>query len=64
MFHPASHLLCVSSRLSPSIEVWDMRNLSSPKGSITRPTRTNQRIGFDIDSRGEWLATGDDVSTL
>lgn len=58
-FHPASHLLYCASRLSSTIEVWDMRNVSQMRGTIRREGRTNQRLGFDIDPTGTWLAAGD-----
>ncbi|GJN87330.1 hypothetical protein Rhopal_000279-T1 [Rhodotorula paludigena] len=62
LFHPLSpHLLCAASRQSSHLDVWDLRNTSRPSssGRLRRKARTNQRIGFDIDPSGTWLAAGD-----
>lgn len=65
LFHPQSHLLYTSSRHSDSIEVWDMESLSSyPKMTLKRKGATNQRLGMDIDSGGNWLIVGDEVSQV
>lgn len=58
-FHPASHLLYAASRISPVIEVWDLRRLDRVLGMLPRAGETNQRLRFDIDATGEYLASGD-----
>ncbi|GAA5866550.1 hypothetical protein JCM3774_004011 [Rhodotorula dairenensis] len=67
LFHPLSpHLLFVASRQSTHLEVWDLRNTSkrSSSGRLARKAGTNQRLGFDIDPSGMWLAAGDQNGTL
>ncbi|ORY74295.1 WD40-repeat-containing domain protein [Leucosporidium creatinivorum] len=59
-FHPSAHLLYSASRLSDHIEVWDVRNLSQPRGRYSRAAKTNQRLGFDLDGSGTWLVAGDE----
>ncbi|GAA5925713.1 hypothetical protein JCM3775_001481 [Rhodotorula graminis] len=62
LFHPLSpHLLFAASRQSSHLDVWDLRNTSrtSSSGRLRRNGRTNQRLGFDIDPTGTWLAAGD-----
>ncbi|BGP54484.1 hypothetical protein JCM8202v2_002065 [Rhodotorula sphaerocarpa] len=62
LFHPLSpHLLFVASRHSTHLDVWDLRNTlrRSSGGRLARKARTNQRLGFDIDPSGTWLAVGD-----
>lgn len=64
LFHPLSpHLLFAASRQSSNLDVWDLRNTSrtSSSGRLPRNGRTNQRLGFDIDPTGTWLAAGDQV---
>ncbi|GAA6051645.1 hypothetical protein JCM3770_001209 [Rhodotorula araucariae] len=67
LFHPLSpHLLFAASRQSSQIDVWDLRNTSrtSSSGRLRRNGRTNQRMGFDIDPSGTWLAAGDQDGTV
>ncbi|GAA6050921.1 hypothetical protein NBRC10513_000853 [Rhodotorula toruloides] len=67
LFHPLSpHLLFVASRQSTHLDVWDLRNTSrtSSSGKLSRKGRTNQRLGFDIDPSGTWLAAGDQDGNL
>ncbi|GAA5975875.1 hypothetical protein JCM10908_005311 [Rhodotorula pacifica] len=62
LFHPlAPNLLFVASRQSTHLDVWDLRNMSkrSSSGRLARKAATNQRLGFDIDPTGMWLAAGD-----
>ncbi|KAG0667584.1 hypothetical protein C6P46_000121 [Rhodotorula mucilaginosa] len=67
LFHPLSpHLLFVASRQSTHLDVWDLRNTSkrSSGGRLARKGGTNQRLGFDIDPSGMWLAAGDQDGVL
>ncbi|GEM06798.1 guanyl nucleotide binding protein [Rhodotorula toruloides] len=67
LFHPLSpHLLFAASRKSTHLDVWDLRNTSrtSSSGKLSRQGRTNQRLGFDIDPSGTWLAAGDQDGNL
>ncbi|GAA6037253.1 hypothetical protein JCM8097_008645 [Rhodosporidiobolus ruineniae] len=67
LFNPLSpHLLFAASRQSTHLDVWDLRNTSSPTshGRLRRPGRTNQRLGFSIDPTGTWLAAGDQDGNL
>lgn len=38
-----------------------MRNVSQMRGKLRRQGTTNQRLGFDVDSTGQWLVAGDTV---
>lgn len=72
MFSPARpFLLFASFRRLDEIYCWDLR------GDVSRPvevfsthptlpirTLTNQRLRFDLDLGGNWLAVGDGVSAL
>ncbi|GAA5919723.1 hypothetical protein JCM1841_000770 [Sporobolomyces salmonicolor] len=65
LFHPTvPHLLFCASRQSNHLEVYDLRNFSSEAGRIRRKGRTNQRLGFDVDPTGTWLAAGDQDGNL
>ncbi|KAJ8296005.1 Telomerase Cajal body protein 1 [Rhodotorula toruloides] len=67
LFHPLSpHLLFAASRQSTHLDIWDLRNTSrtSSNGKLSRMARTNQRLGFDIDPSGTWLAAGDQDGNL
>ncbi|KLT44114.1 WD40 repeat-like protein [Cutaneotrichosporon oleaginosum] len=60
-FHPLdSNLFFVASRRSQAIQVFDMRDVSAPVGRLERSASTNQRIAFDLDPWGRWLAAGDE----
>ncbi|GAA5974258.1 hypothetical protein JCM11641_003361 [Rhodosporidiobolus odoratus] len=62
LFHPLSpHLLFAASRQSSHLDVWDLRNTreTTSQGRLRRSARTNQRLGFDIDPTGTWLAAGE-----
>ena len=59
-FHPLSpQTLFVGSRRSSSIQVYDLRDTSAPVGELPRRSETNQRLSFDVDPWGRWLASGD-----
>ncbi|TDL27099.1 WD40 repeat-like protein [Rickenella mellea] len=61
-FHPVQpHLLYASQRRSNTILCWDVRSPHVIMQSFERkPQNTNQKLLFDIDSSGRWLATGDE----
>jgi WD40 repeat protein len=60
MFSPKDpNTLFSAARRSDSILVWDVRNTTHPIRSYERPGQTNQRLWFDIDPSGRWLASGD-----
>ena len=78
MFNPTRpYLLYASFRRLEPIYCWDLRGdvtrpvevltTLSPMGPISgkvRKTSTNQRLRFDIDYSGKWLAVGDEVRLL
>ncbi|GAA5906391.1 uncharacterized protein JCM6883_005534 [Sporobolomyces salmoneus] len=65
LFHPTiPHLLFAASRQSSYLEVFDLRNFALEPIKLERRGRTNQRLGFDIDSSGNWLMTGDQNGSL
>ena len=45
-------LRCAGGRKDERILVWDMRAPDEPVGVYSRPCRTNQKIGFDVDGAG------------
>jgi WD40 repeat protein len=57
-FAPNGKYLFSTSRNSDSIICWDIRQTQSILYRLERRGRTNQRISFDIDSTGKFLATG------
>lgn len=62
-YHPLDeNVLFVASRRSEAIQVYDLRDASASVGQLKRPGSTNQRIRFDADPWGRWLASGDEVS--
>lgn len=62
-FHPLdANAFFVGSRRSEAIQAFDLRDLSAPVGSLARSGSSNQRLGFDVDPWGRWLASGDEVS--
>lgn len=62
-FHPLSptHLF-VASRRSDIIQVYDLRNPTEQVSHLARKGDTNQRLWFDLDPWGRYIATGDQVS--
>lgn len=46
------------------MEVWDIRYGTEPLGTYPRKGQTNQRLGFDVDPTGAYIAIGDEVSPL
>ena len=64
-FHPLSPVtLFVGSRRSSSIQVYDLRDVSSPVTELGRKGQTNQRLLFDVDPWGRWLCSGDEEGTV
>ena len=64
-YHPLdANVLFVASRRSDAIQAYDLRDTSQPLASLARPAGTNQRIAFDLDPWGRWIASGDEVSCL
>ncbi|ADV24623.1 guanyl nucleotide binding protein, putative [Cryptococcus gattii WM276] len=64
-YHPFNPtLLFVASRRSNVIQVYDLHNPSQPLHSLPRKGRTNQRLRFDIDVWGRWLASGDEEGLI
>jgi hypothetical protein len=61
-FHPLSpNHLFIASRRSDCIQLYDIRNPSESVAMLPRKGDTNQRIWFDLDPWGRYLATGDQV---
>jgi hypothetical protein len=67
LFHPTHpHVLFAASRRNGYIQRWDLRNPSAPPDGTMfrgacRTGGTNQRMWFDIDLGGQWLASGNEV---
>eukprot|EP00051_Salpingoeca_urceolata_P021358 m.333964 g.333964 ORF g.333964 m.333964 type:complete len:436 (-) comp19782_c0_seq6:29-1336(-) len=66
-FSPEGSLLFVGGRMDNTIQCFDVRNTLSVLYEIPRRAKTNQRMYFDLDSTGQYLATGHqdgDVSVI
>lgn len=64
-FHPLNpNTLFVASRRSSAIQVFDLRDTTMPAARLERPASTNQRLAFDVDPWGRWIASGDEVSSI
>ncbi|KAG8959842.1 hypothetical protein FRC03_007420 [Tulasnella sp. 419] len=65
-FHPArSHILYAAARRQDIIQSWDLRHTAVPVEEFHRSGRgTNQKIKFDIDYGGKWLASGDESGNV
>lgn len=68
-FHPGQpHIIFAASRRSGYIQKWDLRNPSVPlehamfRGAH-KTSGTNQRMNFDVDLGGQFLAAGNEVSS-
>ncbi|CAM9449005.1 unnamed protein product, partial [Hapterophycus canaliculatus] len=57
-FAPDGRLLFSGSRKDAAILCWDIRRTKEVLYTLPRQVDTNQRIGFDIDPSGRYLATG------
>nr|XP_031861950.1 uncharacterized protein CI109_002780 [Kwoniella shandongensis]KAA5529022.1 hypothetical protein CI109_002780 [Kwoniella shandongensis] len=64
-FHPLNpQTIFVASRRSQQIQVFDVRDLSRPVAALERPGSSNQRLWFDVDPWGRWLASGDESGVV
>lgn len=69
-FHPSQpHIIFAASRRSGFIQRWDLRNPTAPlEPSMFRGDQktsgTNQRMSFDVDLGGQFLAAGNEVVSL
>ncbi|BEI80549.1 hypothetical protein CcaverHIS002_0110780 [Cutaneotrichosporon cavernicola] len=64
-FHPLDpNVFFVASRRSEAIQPFDLRDTSAPVGRLARSGSTNQRLAFDVDPWGRWLASGDEFGTM
>jgi hypothetical protein len=64
-FHPTRQsILFAACRQTDEIILWDVRNTSSRFHTFTRKSKSNQRMHFDADTGGHWLATGTTVRFL
>lgn len=62
-FHPLDpNVVFVGSRRSAALQAFDLRDTSVPVAEMPREAGTNQRIAFDCDPWGRWIASGDEVS--
>ena len=61
LFSPDGMRMYTGGRRDESILCWDLRGMGrgEPIGSLLRRASTNQRFGFDLDSSGSLLVTGD-----
>lgn len=63
-------MLYAAFRGAPGVCAWDLRgDVGAPVRVLCGPARasarrTNQRMRFDIDAAGRWLAFGDVVGAL
>ena len=64
-FNPAQpQLLYASQRRSDEILCWDVRQPFEVLCNFRRKaSNSNQKLLFDIDPSGQWLASGDEVMT-
>jgi len=53
------NILYSTSRPKYAIQTWDVRYPTVPTRTYTRMATSNQRLGFDLDYGGKWLAAGD-----
>lgn len=58
LFSPDGRYLFSGGRKSPFISCWDIRQTGSLLFQVERIANTNQRLMFDIDPSGHYLATG------
>lgn len=63
-FHPTRPQLFVASRRHNAITCWDVRQAAVPLTEYSRPAQTNQRLFFDVEASGRFLAAGDQVCSL
>lgn len=53
------NILYSTSRPGYSIQTWDVRYPTLPTRTYLRKAKTNQKLSFDLDYSGKWLAAGD-----
>ncbi|WVQ74053.1 hypothetical protein IAR50_003636 [Cryptococcus sp. DSM 104548] len=59
-WHPLNPAMAfAASRRSGALQVFDLRYPSEPLANLNRDGKTNQRIWFDVDPWGRWIASGD-----
>ncbi|KAJ1675397.1 hypothetical protein EV182_001352, partial [Spiromyces aspiralis] len=58
-FSPDGRYLFVASRRSRNIACYDPRDMAQPVALYSRPSNTQQRLGFDIDPSQQWLIAGE-----
>jgi len=69
-FHPTQpHILFAASRRNGYVQRWDLRNPSVPLDDemfrgANKSGGTNQRMWFDIDLGGQWLASGNEAGMV
>ncbi len=63
-FSPDDSLLFCAARNSDHLECFDVRDFTQPLFRFERPGKTNQRLYFDLDPSGRYLATGDTVTII
>lgn len=55
---PCGRYLWVGGRSHSEVACWDLRATRSRLGGVHRLLNTNQKMTFDIDPWGKYLATG------
>ena len=55
---PDGHKLWLGGRGSPEVLCWDIRHTKRELGRVKRSLASNQRMTFDLDPWGKYLATG------
>ena len=55
---PCGHMLWAGGRAHDDIVCWDLRHTRAELGRVRRPLASNQRMQFDLDPWGQYLATG------
>ncbi|XP_005399522.1 PREDICTED: telomerase Cajal body protein 1 isoform X2 [Chinchilla lanigera] len=57
-FHPDGNRFFSGARKDAELLCWDLRQPGHPLWSLSREVTTNQRIYFDLDPSGQFLASG------
>lgn len=61
---PDGHKLWVGGRGNPDVLCWDIRHTKREVGKVQRSLNSNQRMTFDLDPWGAYLATGNQEGHL